>query len=242
MQLETQRLILRPWQPNRDANHAMDIYGDSRVTDWLEGESKDSSIREVQSRLQRYKDGTCQWIVGSWAVEQKDIGRVIGHVLLMSLPDLENEKQAKRSLVENIAPLANASLSLQPRASTSDESDRLDSVSTLASTSVSTSASTSTSTSTSTDYADGLHTDYVEISWHFRPASWGSGYATEAASRIVEHAFDSLSLPLLLAVSDPENRRSVAVAERLGMQYDGTTTRYYGGKALLMYTLPAPSR
>ena len=201
MQFETQRLLIRPWNPTLDARHALDIYGDRRVMAWVDDGSRDLSIRQVQVRLQRYADERTENIIESWAVEQKDIGRVIGSVLLVQLPDLKNKKPTANSwaaLKQDAQPLAD------------------------------------------TEYPDGISTQYIEIGWHFRPASWGFGYATEAAQRICRHAFEDLNLPLLLAVSAPENKRSMHVAERLGMRQEGLTTRYYGGQPLALYKLSAP--
>ena len=202
MQFETQRLILRPWQPAIDARHAMDIYGDKQVVRWVSDGQADTSIRSVQGRLQGYLDNRSQSIVGSWAVEQKDIGRVIGHVLLMVLPDLKNTQPA-------------GNLWAELRQHSTEQAD--------------------------VQYPDGKDTHYVEIGWHFRRSSWGFGYATEAALHVTNYAFEALKLPILLAVSDPENKRSVAVMKRLGMQYDGFTTRYYQGKPLLLYKLSPES-
>ena len=187
MEFETPRLILRPWQPRQDARHAMDIFGDARVMKWVEPNSEDKSIRQVQGRLQRYLD---QSILaphqrGSWAVVQKDIYRVIGHVTLLPLPDLK-EVRAQH---------------------------------------------------TAEDIPDGLPTDYIEIGWHFRPASWGFGYATEAVHRIAKHSFEKMGLTLLLCVTHPDNKRSIALMERIGMRYDGITTRLYGGQELLLYRM-----
>lgn len=210
MQFETQRLLIRPWKPSLDARHALDIYGDRRVMTWVDDDSCDVSIRQVQVRLQRYASQRTSNIVGSWAVEQKDIGRVIGSILLVQLPDLKNKAPAKNSFAKL-------------RQKRVDES----------------SPDGNPSAKDSLDYPDGIQTNYVEIGWHFRPASWGFGYATEAAQRIAQHAFEDLHLPVLLAVSAPENKRSVAVMERLGMRSDGLTTRYYGGAPLLLYQLKA---
>jgi RimJ/RimL family protein N-acetyltransferase len=91
MQLETQRLIIRPWRPFEDVRDAMDIFGDTRVTRWLEADSQDTSLRQVQGRLQNYADRTRTAAngTGSWAVVQKDIDRVVGQVGLRELPELE---------------------------------------------------------------------------------------------------------------------------------------------------------
>ena len=199
MQFETQRLIIRPWQVNIDARHAMDIYGDARVMAWVEDGGRDTSLRQVQGRLQRYREmSICgRRGIGSWAVEQKDIGRVVGHVMLMPMPDIKAVKTQPSA-----------------RLDMGDEDHRATYLT-----------------------AKGVATDYVEIGWHFRPSSWGYGYATEAAARIVQYAFDELKLPLLLAITASDNRRSVALIERLGMKFDGLTARYYGGESLLLYKL-----
>ena len=88
-------------------------------------------------------------------------------------------------------------------------------------------------------HEDGLETDYVEMSWYFRPASWGYGYATEAAFCVAEYCFEVLGLSVLLAIASPENTRAVAVMDKLGMRRDGFTTRRFGGEALLLYLLSA---
>jgi len=57
----------------------------------------------------------------------------------------------------------------------------------------------------------------LEIFYSLAPGSWGSGYATEAARAVVEHALGPLGLPEVLAEVDEGNTASVAVFERLGM-------------------------
>ena len=57
----------------------------------------------------------------------------------------------------------------------------------------------------------------VTIGWRFSPTSWGRGYATEAATALLDQAFTPMGLDRVGCVTHGENRRSVAVAERLGM-------------------------
>jgi RimJ/RimL family protein N-acetyltransferase len=57
----------------------------------------------------------------------------------------------------------------------------------------------------------------LEIFYSLAPASWGCGYATEAARAVVAHALGTLGLPEVLAEVDEGNAASVAVVKRLGM-------------------------
>jgi RimJ/RimL family protein N-acetyltransferase len=59
----------------------------------------------------------------------------------------------------------------------------------------------------------------VEIGYRLARSHWGKGYATEAARAVVSCAFDTLELPRVIAVIDPENVASLRVAEKLGMRY-----------------------
>jgi RimJ/RimL family protein N-acetyltransferase len=71
----------------------------------------------------------------------------------------------------------------------------------------------------------GLHhfhpyPDEVEVGWRFAKPVWGDGYATEAASAWLDRGFADPRLPRVISVTDPENRRSLAVMGRLGMTFD----------------------
>ena len=58
------------------------------------------------------------------------------------------------------------------------------------------------------------------------PAEQGRGFATEAARRVVEAAF-AAGEPELFVVARPANGPGRAVAQRLGFQWVGETTKYY---------------
>jgi RimJ/RimL family protein N-acetyltransferase len=63
-------------------------------------------------------------------------------------------------------------------------------------------------------------TPCVEIGWRLERASWGNGFATEAARECLRFAFESLVLEEVVSFTVPLNRRSRAVMERLGMHRD----------------------
>ncbi len=60
-------------------------------------------------------------------------------------------------------------------------------------------------------------TPCVEIGWRLAAKHWGQGYATEAASVVLDHAFGPLGLEQVVSFTVPANRRSRHVMERLGM-------------------------
>ena len=60
--------------------------------------------------------------------------------------------------------------------------------------------------------------DETEVGWVLHPAYWGRGFATEAGRACLEWGFRSLDVPYFTAMIVPDNARSIAVAERLGMR------------------------
>jgi RimJ/RimL family protein N-acetyltransferase len=60
-------------------------------------------------------------------------------------------------------------------------------------------------------------TPCVEIGWRLLPHAWGKGYATEGARASLAFGFGTLGLAEIVALTRPENTRSIAVMERLGM-------------------------
>jgi RimJ/RimL family protein N-acetyltransferase len=72
----------------------------------------------------------------------------------------------------------------------------------------------------------GFERDDLEIGWHLHPDAWGHGYATEAATAMLERAF-AADVAEVYAVTDPENVRSQAVCRRLGMTDLGLRTDWY---------------
>ena len=64
----------------------------------------------------------------------------------------------------------------------------------------------------------------LEVGWTLDRAVWGRGYATEAGRAAVEWGRSELGLTRIASVINPENERSIAVARRLGMEFDRSTT------------------
>ena len=60
----------------------------------------------------------------------------------------------------------------------------------------------------------------VEVAYLLARPFWGQGLATEAASAIVQYAFDRLGYSRLVCLIDPANAPSIRVAERIGMRLE----------------------
>jgi RimJ/RimL family protein N-acetyltransferase len=82
---------------------------------------------------------------------------------------------------------------------------------------------------------DSTPSGLIEIGWHFCPASWGNGYATEAAQAVMNYGFEILELPAIYAVTLPENHASIRVTQRLQMTDLGISEKFYGGYRLRLF-------
>ena len=67
----------------------------------------------------------------------------------------------------------------------------------------------------------------AEIGFALASEAWGHGYATEAVSRLVDHAFGALGLHRLEADVDPRNAASLRLLERLGFVREGYLRERY---------------
>ena len=78
----------------------------------------------------------------------------------------------------------------------------------------------------------------VEVGWHLHPDSWGHGYATEAATAVIQHGFDA-GLPEVYAITHTTNERSQAVCRRLGLDDLGVMEKWYDEESRVYRTTPA---
>src|SRR5918993_4666362 len=66
----------------------------------------------------------------------------------------------------------------------------------------------------------------VEIDWTLMPAHWGKGYATEAASAVLAHAYEGdRSRRDRLLHPPPQQGRPRRVMEKIGLAYRGRPRR-----------------
>lgn len=77
----------------------------------------------------------------------------------------------------------------------------------------------------------------IELGFHLRPECWRRGYAVEAATAALDHAFGALGLDAVLAGHGPGNTASRRTIERLGFSYTHVGT--FEGEPDMTYELSA---
>lgn len=64
--------------------------------------------------------------------------------------------------------------------------------------------------------------DHPDIGFAFLPEHAGQGYAKEIAEATLNYADNALNIPRLLAITKPNNRRSIRLLESVGFNFAGT--------------------
>ncbi|MBC8065326.1 MAG: GNAT family N-acetyltransferase, partial [Chlorobia bacterium] len=73
-----------------------------------------------------------------------------------------------------------------------------------------------------------MATGEIEIGWHLARDSWGQGFGTECGLGVMKYGFERLGVDQLHAIAYPENKASLRIMQKIGMEYRGSTDRYYG--------------
>ena len=68
-------------------------------------------------------------------------------------------------------------------------------------------------------FSDAPQWKNLELGWRFKQASWGKGYATEAAQHIMDALFDEQDIDSVCAIADVDNHASINIMTKLGMKY-----------------------
>lgn len=82
---------------------------------------------------------------------------------------------------------------------------------------------------------DGV--DEVEVGYRLAVPYWGHGFATEAAAAARDLALGTFGLSRLIALVDPQNVRSIRVAEKIGMEWSTVTLKWH--RHLRVYAVAA---
>jgi ribosomal-protein-alanine N-acetyltransferase len=80
----------------------------------------------------------------------------------------------------------------------------------------------------------------VELGYTLARSAWGRGYATELGRALIEHAFDVLGAPRVVAQVEPANLASRRVLEKLGMTQREERMAY--GRPHLLYAIDPGSQ
>jgi len=79
----------------------------------------------------------------------------------------------------------------------------------------------------------------IELVYVIARSAWGNGFASEVARQLIEYAFRELKLTRLIALIEPENAASEAVARKAGMHLEKQTLRP-GGEIRKVYCVQGP--
>jgi RimJ/RimL family protein N-acetyltransferase len=60
----------------------------------------------------------------------------------------------------------------------------------------------------------------IELGWIIRRSHWDNGFATEAARAALEWAWDNVETDHIISVIQPDNVRSIRVAEKIGERFE----------------------
>lgn len=77
--------------------------------------------------------------------------------------------------------------------------------------------------------------DEIDIGYRFLPKFWGKGIATEASQAILNYAFDKLELKRIIAIAMKENKASIRVMQKIGMEFDKFAPYEPGSKDVAWY-------
>jgi RimJ/RimL family protein N-acetyltransferase len=80
----------------------------------------------------------------------------------------------------------------------------------------------------------------VELGYTLAQASWGRGYATEAARAWLDAAFGPLGFGEVIALAEPANAASLRVLEKVGMRRTGERSAF--GRPHAVYRVKAAGR
>ena len=68
-------------------------------------------------------------------------------------------------------------------------------------------------------FSDHTEFDNLELGWRFFRASWGKGYASEAAQQILNAFSENKDYHFFSAIADEDNLGSIGVMKNIGMEY-----------------------
>ncbi len=72
------------------------------------------------------------------------------------------------------------------------------------------------------DYSLNTKTNFYDLGYRFKQKHWGKGYATEAATIVLDYGFEQLGLDTIYATAEANNIASKKVLLKLGFRQDAS--------------------
>ena len=80
----------------------------------------------------------------------------------------------------------------------------------------------------------------IELGWVIKRERWDNGFATEGAKAAADFAFNEVGADRIISMIQPDNPRSIRVAEKIGETF--SETRTFNGQHLNVYAMNNPGR
>lgn len=80
----------------------------------------------------------------------------------------------------------------------------------------------------------------IDIGFAFHPSYYNKGYGFEAASATLAHGFEKLNLKKIVAYTDQHNKASIALLEKLGLQFN-KKIQFSENDESLLYSIIKPN-
>ncbi|NNK90637.1 MAG: GNAT family N-acetyltransferase [Saprospiraceae bacterium] len=77
--------------------------------------------------------------------------------------------------------------------------------------------------------------DEIDLGYRFLPEYWGMGIATEVSRAILNYGFEILNLKKIVAIALKENKASIRVMEKVGMEFYKIAPYEIGSKDAIWY-------
>lgn len=80
----------------------------------------------------------------------------------------------------------------------------------------------------------------VDVGFAFLPEYWGQGYAREAVLAVLHYGQHAFGLQRVIAVTSPDNERSIKLLEGLGFRFEGMVRMTPGEMEIKLFGRRAP--
>ncbi|MGA2399866.1 MAG: GNAT family N-acetyltransferase [Steroidobacteraceae bacterium] len=80
----------------------------------------------------------------------------------------------------------------------------------------------------------------VDVGFALRSSYWSRGYAVEAAKAVLDYGRRTLKLGRIVAIANPDNHASIAVLEKIGLEFERMIRLSGSGPELKLFAPAAP--